>query len=237
MEFTINIDDDLIKRFELALQLTGESGKNVVESMLKAYVVQAFSGASMQYQSEMKESARDTNYGKAISKIPKWASKPMSVPSKIIRAYLNLSQNNMPVKYSELLMRCSDNINYPDEFVHTFANNFAQMKIDSEKSHGKVFEVNSNNIVTIWHHVRETIIMNETKFKNYSTMTGFTNQNNQTNLGRTDNKGTDHGQWLYAMRCENCLHEYYANGSDIHLKKCPLCQGGADTKRSFSQDK
>ena len=72
-------------------------------------------------------------------------------------------------------------------------------------------------------------MMNKENFKNYSTAAGYINKNNQKNLGRTPLAGTDHGQWLYQMRCEHCQHEYYANGSDIHLKKCPACQGGADT--------
>ena len=39
--------------------------------------------------------------------------------------------------------------------------------------------------------------------------------------------GTDHNQYVYAMRCRNSGHEYGANGSDIFQRKCPNCQGGA----------
>ena len=65
--------------------------------------------------------------------------------------------------------------------------------------------------------------------KNYSTAVNYKNRYRQINLGRTEKRGTDNGQWFYRMRCEDCLYEYLANGSDIHLKKCPACQGGADS--------
>ncbi|MFO0861274.1 MAG: hypothetical protein U0570_12020 [Phycisphaerales bacterium] len=59
-----------------------------------------------------------------------------------------------------------------------------------------------------------------------TTKLGFINLNQQINLGCLNIPGTDHGQTLYHMKCIKCLHEYAANGSDIHLRKCPKCQGG-----------
>ena len=38
----------------------------------------------------------------------------------------------------------------------------------------------------------------------------------------------DNQQWFYAMECQNCGHQYHANGSDIWERKCPKCQGGKD---------
>ena len=49
--------------------------------------------------------------------------------------------------------------------------------------------------------------LNQDKFKNHSTAAGYINRNNQINLGRTQERGTDHGQWLYRMRCEHCQTE------------------------------
>ena len=229
MKLTFEINDDLSRRFELALQLTGENKDTVLESLMKAYIVQSFSQTASAYQTEIQGSNADKNFGKAIHKIPKWASKPMVIPSKIIRAYLQILEEKGAVTYPELMLRCSDKENYPDEYVVTFANNFAQMKFDDEKSHGKVFEVNSNQLVFLWKNIEEIIAMNKEKFTNCATVTGYVNRNNQVNLGRTNMRGTNPTNWLYRMRCQECLHEYHANGSDIHLKKCPVCQGGADT--------
>ena len=59
-----------------------------------------------------------------------------------------------------------------------------------------------------------------------STDAGYVNKNNQKNIGRTDEPGTDNGQWFYEIECLNCGHRYKANGSDIWQRKCPKCQGG-----------
>jgi len=47
-------------------------------------------------------------------------------------------------------------------------------------------------------------------------------------LSHTDLEGTDHNQYVYVLRCNRCGQEYGANGSDIWLRKCPYCQGGAE---------
>ena len=229
MKLTFEISEDLSARFDMALKLTGENKGTVLESLIKAYIVQTFSQTASTYQTEIQGSNVDKNFGKAIHKIPKWASKPMVIPSKIIRAYLQLLDEKGSVTYPELMLRCSDKENYPDEYVATFANNFAQMKFDDEKSHGKVFEIVGSNIV-LWKNIEEVVTMNKEKFANCATVAGYVNRNKQVNLGRTNMRGTNPTNWLYQMRCQECLHEYYANGSDIHEKKCPACQGGADTR-------
>ena len=59
-----------------------------------------------------------------------------------------------------------------------------------------------------------------------TTKEGYINRNQQQNLGRTDEPGSDYGQYYYQMRCMKCEYEYKANGSDIFQRKCPKCQGG-----------
>jgi len=86
-------------------------------------------------------------------------------------------------------------------------------------------------LVTKKNVVNETIknekVKEELK-KMKSTEKGYVNDNNQRNNGRTNKPGTDYGQWFYEMEClnSNCGHKYYANGTDIWLRKCPKCQGG-----------
>lgn len=60
-----------------------------------------------------------------------------------------------------------------------------------------------------------------------TTEQGYNNKNNQTVIRKTDLPGNDHNQKVYVLRCNECLHEYGANGSDIWLRRCPNCQGGA----------
>ena len=59
-----------------------------------------------------------------------------------------------------------------------------------------------------------------------TTRIGFTNDNRQICLGQREEPGTDHGQKAYAVFCLACGNLYGANGSDIHERKCPKCQGG-----------
>jgi rubrerythrin len=59
-----------------------------------------------------------------------------------------------------------------------------------------------------------------------STDVGFINKNEQRNNGRTSQQGTDNNQFFYEMECLKCGHIYYANGTDIWQRKCPICQGG-----------
>lgn len=59
-----------------------------------------------------------------------------------------------------------------------------------------------------------------------TTKIGFLNSNGQINIRPLGLPGTDHGQSLYQLACTHCGHNYAANGSDIHLRKCPACQNG-----------
>jgi hypothetical protein len=59
-----------------------------------------------------------------------------------------------------------------------------------------------------------------------TTQPGFVNPHGQEVLRRTDLPGNDHLQYTYVLGCGTCSVEYGANGSDIHLRRCPSCQGG-----------
>lgn len=62
-----------------------------------------------------------------------------------------------------------------------------------------------------------------------TTAIGYVNRNNQKNLGTRGLAGNDHLQRAYKMECLNkgCGHIYGANGSDIHLRRCPKCSDGS----------
>lgn len=55
-----------------------------------------------------------------------------------------------------------------------------------------------------------------------TTRIGFRSEKGQTVVRKTDLAGTDHGQSVYVLRCDEG-HEYGANGTDIHLRICPYC--------------
>jgi hypothetical protein len=60
-----------------------------------------------------------------------------------------------------------------------------------------------------------------------TTEPGFVNRNSQRVLRRTNLRGTDHEQYVYALKCLKCGSCYGANGSDIFQRRCPACQKGA----------
>lgn len=60
-----------------------------------------------------------------------------------------------------------------------------------------------------------------------TTQSGHVNRNGQVVIRNTALPGTDHSQTIYQLGCSECGHVYGANGSDIHLRLCPQCQGGA----------
>lgn len=231
----LNIDEEILLRFNMALQLNNQTSEEVCEAFMKRYFLESFSKEANLYGYDSSaissvKGEREKYFGKALSKISKWAKKPKQINYKILRAYLQIENELKFVTYDDLMLRCSNEEKHPDVYVATFHSNFEQMKFDSEKSYGKVFEVNENQIVTLWDYVKDEIMNHKGDFlKELSTSYGYLNRNNQRNIGRTDEKGTDHSSVLYMMRCENCKNEYFANSTDIHLKKCPKCQGGADT--------
>lgn len=227
-EINILLDEELLKKFEMALVLNREDKETAIDTLLKSYVSCAFSKAAALYDNKLDTSTVGSEFhGKALHKIPKWAKKPSQAIYKIIRAYFQLAEAG-PVYYSELAEYCSDK-SKEDIYMSSFATNFAQMKFDGEKSYGKVFEVGKDGQVTIWNYVKTQIYNFKDSFTMKSTDLNYLNKNNQRNIGKTNEKGTDHCSILYMMRCEDCKHEYFANSTDIFQKKCPNCQGGADT--------
>lgn len=56
-----------------------------------------------------------------------------------------------------------------------------------------------------------------------TTVAGYTNQNQQRNMGCLHKAGNHANQTAYQMKCLVCGHMYEANGCDIFLRKCPKC--------------
>ena len=236
-QITLEIDQNILLRFNMALQLNNEDSNEVCEAFMKRYYMESFSKEANAYTTAtapalQRHGTEGSFYGKALNKIAKWANRPTQINYKILRAYLQLADELEIVDYNNLMLHCSDEDVRPDVYVPTFASNFAQMKFDGEKSHGKVFVVDENNIVSLWDYIEDEVMKYKSEFlKLQPTEKGYINRRNQMNTGKTELDGTDHMQKLYMMRClePGCGYEYFANGTDIFQKKCPKCQGGIDT--------
>lgn len=101
--------------------------------------------------------------GKAIARIPKWALSPEQNNYKIIRAYYQLLSERGLVTRPELEARCQNQVDHPDVYVRDFRGNFASMKTDKGKSHGKVFTDDGYN-VRIWSVVSKVLEQNRNLF-------------------------------------------------------------------------
>jgi len=60
-----------------------------------------------------------------------------------------------------------------------------------------------------------------------SVQIGKVNDNGQRCCGHRGVLGSDFNQYAYKVECTHCGHVYGANGSDMHERLCPACQGGA----------
>jgi hypothetical protein len=60
-----------------------------------------------------------------------------------------------------------------------------------------------------------------------TTRIGYRNRHGQEVMRNTGMTGTLPLQKIYVLRCGECAREYGANGSEIHSRQCPACQGGA----------
>ncbi len=58
---------------------------------------------------------------------------------------------------------------------------------------------------------------------------GYINKNNQKNLGYRGRSETHYNQRFFEMECLECGHKYLANGCDVWLRKCPVCQSKKKT--------
>lgn len=231
-ETVFEIEEEIIEKFDIAMQMSKRDRDKIVEDFMKETIVKTFLGVADAFAPcDIKQADSQNVEKKALNKIQLWAEKQTQIPYKIIRAFFQLEEEKEAVFLDDLRQRCADEEKHYDTFVRTFDLNFAQLKFDGPKSHGKVFEINENR-VKLWDAVSDAIRERKAQFlEKHTTDIGYINVNGQKNLGRSGRMGTDHGQYFYNVLCTKCGKKYEANGSDLFIKKCPACQGGVDSGR------
>ena len=60
-----------------------------------------------------------------------------------------------------------------------------------------------------------------------TTIPGFVNSKGQVMIHVTALPGTDHNAYVCQLGCSLCGYIYGANSTDVHLRNCPQCGGGA----------
>ena len=160
---SFTVDSDVYEKFNIALNLSGDTIDEAIDASLRWYVAQAFGNVSKEYTPRITKQVDGSSkdfYGKAIQRIPMWAMKPSQYNHKIIKAFFMAIDIAGEATLTMMERLCNDR-ERPDLFVPTFRNNYSQMKLDGPKSHGKVFEDDGDR-VWIWDEVEETLL----KYKN-----------------------------------------------------------------------
>jgi len=163
---TVTVDNDIYEKFCIALSLTKDAQNQALEQCMKWYITKSFEKVSLEYsptaKSKFDEYAAVDFHGKANQRIPSWALKPTQYNHKIIRAFFKAEKAMGRVTITNLELLCNDK-SVPELYVPTFRSNYAQMKLDAPKSHGKVFE-DDGETVTIWSEVKDTLLKHKVFF-------------------------------------------------------------------------
>jgi len=157
IEVRLSIDKDIYDIFQIVLRKSGHNEKEIIESYLLSYMTTQMEKEKRKDLIEPKKYQVIEDYeGKANNRIPTWAHKPNQYNHKIIRAYFTLLKQSSRVTLYNMELLCSDK-SKPQLYVPTFKTNYASMKYDGEKSHGRVFE-DDGKYVTIWQGVEKTLL-------------------------------------------------------------------------------
>ena len=168
MIVSFDIDEKDYKRFNTVLTLRGESQSEILKCLINGYAKSVLIGEINAIDNDgsivTPEQMEDKNYAKAIKKMFRWAARKDGIPHKIIKAYL-LSEKDGVADLYEMRKLCTDK-NRPDLYVgdeKKFDMNFSQLKYDSARSHGHVFNAWGEEI-TVWDKVDCTLRKYADKF-------------------------------------------------------------------------
>ena len=156
IEVKFQINKDLYDIFQIVLKKTNHTEKEVIENFLLSYATKQMEQDIKKDITLSRTTSTDDYRGKANHKIPKWAHYPNQYNHKIIKSYFKLLKTSGEVTLYNMELLCSDK-SKPELYVPTFKANYASMKLDGPKSHGRVFEDNGK-YVTIWSEVENTLM-------------------------------------------------------------------------------
>lgn len=157
----IALDHNIYNHLQTVLKATGENVNTVMENLIKVYLKEYFEEAAKECETDIKLTKNNIG-GKAARKLPRWAESKDLNTHKIIRAFLLLEDKHKNVTLGMLKDACNDKTR-TDIYVPKFNINFAQMKLDTEKSLGKVF-IEKDGYVRISPDIRKHITKLKDKF-------------------------------------------------------------------------
>lgn len=144
------IDDNTYKRIKEDLEeasfLINKSGE---EHKVHKLIMSALIGLAKNEGNSNDESTSEINeVNKVARRLKLWVNRPDQINTKILTAYLRLSEQTGKVTEKSLKQEVNEDSN--------FDSNFTQMKIIADRNHGKLFSI-KNGEVTIWKPVRQHV--------------------------------------------------------------------------------
>lgn len=165
----ITVSPDILKMFLNATRVTKDNFESAIQKAMLLYSKIDPKEECLEISHETQEitdlhliAPRDRYYAKANKRIANWAVNPDQYTHKIIRAFLVLEQRNGIVYRKDLASLCKDE-KLSEYYVPKFQLNFYQMKIDSKRSYGKVFEDNGIT-VHLWGEIENTLRLYQSAF-------------------------------------------------------------------------
>lgn len=109
---------------------------------------------------DAKQTAKSENYGKALSRISKWANNPYQLNSTIIWSYFKAEALYGSATIEKMQKLCQKERGMPEK---QFKSHYASLKTDAGNSDGKIFEDNGYD-VWIWSTAKDTLIKYKSAF-------------------------------------------------------------------------
>ena len=146
VEFIVN--EQLCKKFKIALMLSGDDENKLAEEWIQKYVQRVF---SKEAGVEVEEEVSQNN---TINKIRKWANKN-NIPHQIIKIFLlcydesSQSAKKMDMIDKFIFMNSNDDIKQIESLRKKFNDNYSQMKSNGPHAHGNVFYDQGGNVYLV----------------------------------------------------------------------------------------
>ncbi len=144
----INISEELVNTFDLALRISSEDKDEVFKRLINQYIVDVFrqtanKQSTMNGQNIISVIKPNELHSKAYNRFPGWARKPHQTNHQIIKAFFICEKNGIASRKEMCKVFIHNN---PQRASYFFENNLNSMATDAGNSHGKCFDIIRDNI-------------------------------------------------------------------------------------------
>ena len=140
----INITDELLNAFTLALQVSSEEKDTVLENLIHQYILDSLYQASLKTTPKAQaKTTLPTYHSKAYNRFEGWSMKPQQTNHKIITAFFACEHAGVASRQEMRDVFVKRN---PEKAPYFFENNLNSMATDAGNSHGKCFDISGDTV-------------------------------------------------------------------------------------------